>query len=229
MKHKNTKKMPVSETLGGNNLFPAFLNLQGRRCVVAGGGTVAQRKIMRLLECKACVVVVSPRVTRRLATLAKRGKLVWHQKPWNARYLQGAFLVFATTDDSTVNHRVAAACSRRGILVNVADNPSCCDFIVPASFRRGMLSVAVSSSGASPAFAARLCALLEQVLTDAHGELLTRLGEVRRRLHRMVPDARLRQNIFKNLSDSAILAVPVTRRRTTRTKQKAPCTLLSQD
>lgn len=200
-----------------NNLFPAFINLVGKRCVVVGAGRVAQRKITQLRVCKAKIVVISPRATSRIETLAARGDLVWHQRPWHPRYLAGAFLVFAATDDRDLNLRVAAACKRRGIPVNVADNPQQCDFMVPACVRRGSLSIAVSTGGTSPAFAAHLRKLLEQTLSGAHSDLLTHLAALRRKLQNMVPQGSRRRNILKNLPDSAILALSAASHRSNRT------------
>jgi len=188
-------------------LFPAFFNLRDRRCVVAGAGRVAQRKILHLLACGARVVVVSPEATRRIAGLARQGRIVWQQQPWSPRCLTGAFLVFAATDDSEINSAVARQCRKRGIPANVADAPEACDFMVPACVRRGGLSIAVSSGGASPAYAAALCRLLEEALTDEHAALLEQLSRIRRRMQCLLPDASRRRKILKNVADSAMVAL----------------------
>ena len=207
MKRQKAPQCATTKVALSNNLFPAFINLAGKRCVVVGAGAVAQRKITRLHACKARIVVVSPRATSRIATMAERGDLVWHQKPWHARYLAGAFLVFAATDDRALNLRVAAACKKRGIPVNVVDNPQQCDFMVPAVVRRGNLCVAVSTGGTSPAFAAYLRRLLQETLSGAHGDLLGQLAALRRTLQDMLPQGGRRRNILKSLPSSAILAL----------------------
>lgn len=201
-------------------LFPAFFSLRDRRCVVAGAGRVAQRKILHLLACGARVVVVSPTATQRIAGLARQGRIVWHRRPWSSRHLAGAFLVFAATDDPGINSAVGRQCRERGIPANVADAPEACDFTVPACVRRGGLSIAVSSGGASPAYAAAMCRLLEEALNDTHGPLLEQLSRIRRRLQCLLPDAAARRKILKNAVDSVILAL---KSNEPRRLSKGPC------
>ncbi|MCX8045213.1 MAG: bifunctional precorrin-2 dehydrogenase/sirohydrochlorin ferrochelatase [Desulfobacterota bacterium] len=208
MKRKNEQPMSLFGAGHNGTLFPAFFNLRGRRCVVVGAGAVAQRKIARLRACKARIVVVSPHATRRIATLAAQGDLVWHQKPWSMRYLGGAFLVFAATDDHNLNRRIAAACKERGIPVNVADNPALCDFMMPACFKRGQITVAVSTGGASPACAAYLRTVLAATITNQHLTLLKRLTTLRHSLKHTIPATKKRRKILKNQIVSAILSTP---------------------
>ncbi|GAB4256457.1 MAG: hypothetical protein Kow0092_02480 [Deferrisomatales bacterium] len=136
------------------NLYPLFLRLQGKPCVVVGAGGVAARKVEALLAAGAAVTLVAPEAVEELAARARAGKLRWLRRPFRGADLDGAVLAFAATSDDEVNRSVAEEAARRGVWVNVADGPDRCDFQVPAAVRRGPVGVAVSSGGCSPALAA---------------------------------------------------------------------------
>jgi siroheme synthase-like protein len=140
-------------------LYPIFLDLSGRRCVVVGGGEVANRKARKLLQARAEVVVVSPEVRPELESVASEVR----RRPYEDGDLKGAYLAFAATDAREVNAAVAREAKERGIPVNVADRPSEGDFALPSTLRRGRLQVAVSTGGASPALARRIKGELEGV------------------------------------------------------------------
>ncbi|KIL36396.1 hypothetical protein SD71_07940 [Cohnella kolymensis] len=133
-----------------------MLNLEGRRCVVIGGGSVAERKISGLLEAGAAVSVFSLGLTEHLRELVHAGKIEWAKRPMQDEDLDGAALVFAATDRQDINAQAAQAARARGIHANVADDGAGGDFIVPAVLRRGDLIVTASTSGAAPALAARV-------------------------------------------------------------------------
>lgn len=133
-----------------------MLNIEGRRCVIIGGGSVAERKISGLLEAGAVVLVVSPSLTAHLQELADAGKIEWARREAKEEDLDGAVLVFAATDRPAINAQVAQAARTRGIHVNIADEGACGDFLVPAVLRRGDLVVTASASGAAPALASRI-------------------------------------------------------------------------
>ncbi len=130
----------------------ACLNLEGRRCVVIGGGAVGYEKAAGLVECGADVVVVSPELDESFADL----DVDWVPRRYRTGDLDGAFLVIAATSDSDANSRVFRDAEQLGKLVNVADVPDLCNFILPAVHREGSIAVAVSTWGASPALAKRL-------------------------------------------------------------------------
>jgi precorrin-2 dehydrogenase/sirohydrochlorin ferrochelatase len=131
--------------------FPVCVDMAGRPCLVVGGGAVAERKAEGLLAAGARVTVVSPALTRRLDAWAREDRLRVIRREYHAEDLAGQSLVFVATDDGAVNARVAGDARRAGLLVNAADDPAHCDFILPAVLRRGELIVAVSTGGASPA------------------------------------------------------------------------------
>lgn len=185
-------------------LYPLFLKLAGRPCLVAGGGMVAQRKVGGLLDAGAAVTVVSPEVTADLHNLAQQGRVAWRKKPFAAADLDGHILAVAATDDSAANTGIAAQCRARGVLVNVADEPELCDFLVPSVVRRGPLAVAVSTAGKSPMLARKLRDELERLLPQAYGEFLEILGRQRETVKKM-PDARRREAVLRALVYSDIL------------------------
>jgi len=159
--------------------YAAFLALEGSRCVVVGGGEVAERKTRTLLASGAAVVVVAPRVIEALAGLAAEGAVTLKGRRYRPDDLDGARLAFAATHDPAVNAGVVADARARGVLVNSADQPESGDFIVPATMRRGDITLAISTGGRSPSFARQLREELESWLTDERAELLDVLAAVR--------------------------------------------------
>ena len=133
--------------------YPLFLDITGRKCVVVGGGNVAERKVERLLDCGARVEVVGKSLTPLLAAWNGEGKVVHRDADYEDSCLVGAFLVIGATDDGAVNGRVATDARALGIPVNIVDDPARCDFILPSIVERGDLSIAVSTGGRSPALA----------------------------------------------------------------------------
>lgn len=133
-------------------LYPLFMDVSGRRCVVVGGGGVASRKARGLLESGARVVVVSPEVTPEIDGM----DVMVERRPYAPGDLAGSALAFAATDSREVNAAVAREAEEKGILVNVADRPAEGDFALPSVLRRGGLQVAVSTGGASPTLARRI-------------------------------------------------------------------------
>lgn len=133
--------------------YPVCLDMTERRCLVVGGGPVAERKVAGLLEAGTRLTVVSPSATDRLRDWARTDRIRLRLREYSASDLGGHSLVFVATDDGRVNGDVARDARAAGVLVNAADDPAHCDFILPAVLRRGELTVAVSTGGASPALA----------------------------------------------------------------------------
>ena len=162
--------------------YPLFLNVSGKKCVVVGGGRVAERKVKRLLKCGAAIEVVSREATPLLDEHCREGKIARTKEAYESRMLSGAFLVIAATDDASVNSRVAKDAHRRGILVNVVDDPKNCDFIVPSLVERGDLTIAVSTGGKSPALAKKIRKDMEGLYGKEYALLLDILGGLRERM-----------------------------------------------
>ncbi|MEW6698210.1 MAG: precorrin-2 dehydrogenase/sirohydrochlorin ferrochelatase family protein [Bacillota bacterium] len=187
------------------NLYPIYLKLAGQLCLVVGGGKVAERKIGSLLECDARVRLISPAVTPTLEAWAGQGKLELRQRPYQTADLDGVLLVFAATDQEEVNRRLAEECAARNLAVNVVDDPAKCNFFVPAVIRRGKLTVAVSTGGASPALAAKIKRQLEQQFGSEYEEFTEILEDVRRQVLAGETDIQQRKRIFNDLVESDIL------------------------
>ena len=162
--------------------YPIFLNLQGKKCVVVGGGHVALRKVEMLLESGADVTVVSPTLDPGLAQLAKRKTIHPIQRNYKSGDLKGAAIVIAATDIKKTNRKVAEEAKKVKALVNVVDDPEPSDFIVPSFFRKGDLTVAVSTGGQSPALARKVRTKLEETLGNECALLVSLIGDVRRTL-----------------------------------------------
>ena len=172
--------------------LPIFLDVAGRRCVVIGGGEVAARKVASLLEAGADVVVVSPALVASLAELAREGRIVHLKREYEAGAMSGAALVYAATDDAELHQRLHAEARDRAIPINVADVPSLCTFIAPATMTRGSLQIAVSTEGASPAMAKRIVARIERLFGPEYALALEVLRAARHHLKSTEPDIRLR-------------------------------------
>ena len=163
--------------------YPVFLNIRGKRCVVVGGGRVALQKVRVLLECGANVTVVSPQIhSEELARLAETGTITLKQRRFAPGDLEAALIAVAATDVHQANHNVALEARKRGLLVNVVDNPQESDFIVPSSIRRGDLTIAISTAGSSPALARKLRTRLEERIGKEFTGLLPLIKEVRSEL-----------------------------------------------
>ena len=159
--------------------YPIFLDLTGRRCVVVGGGAVAEGKVRGLLAANATIALVAPQLTPALRDLVASEQIRHREGEYDASDLEDADLCLVATDDGAINARVAADARTRRILVNAADDPANCDFILPAVVRSGSVVVAASTGGASPALARRLREDLTAFLDEGYGPLGDLLGAVR--------------------------------------------------
>ncbi len=159
--------------------YSVALNLAGRRCLVVGGGPVAARKLDALAEAEAQILVVAPTVSSRMAAAANRHGVTVAERRFEEPDLAGVFVVIAATNDRAVNQAVADAARARGILVNSADDPANCDFVLPAVVRRGNVHVAVTTGGRSPALARHLRERLEAEIPIGYAALAEVVARVR--------------------------------------------------
>jgi precorrin-2 dehydrogenase len=191
----NTRKRPdLSEEMNSAKLFPMFMKLTGRPCLVVGAGTIAESKIRSLLQAGAGVRVVAPRATPHVRSSAKSSKIKWLQRRFQPDDLEGMFLVVAATSSTKLHKQIFQEATQRGVLCNVVDVPELCDFYYPAVVHRGALAIAISTGGQSPALAQRLRKELEEQFGPEYGRWLRHLGERRGKLfaERMDPDDRKR-------------------------------------
>jgi precorrin-2 dehydrogenase/sirohydrochlorin ferrochelatase len=180
-------------------VYPVCLDITDKLCVVVGGGTVALRKVTGLLADRARVRVVSPELVDGLARLEAERRLEWIARGFAPGDLDGAFLVFAATDSSEVQEQVVREAEAAGLLVNVIDAPDQCGFQVPAVVRRGDLVLAVSTSGTSPAVAARIRQELEATYGEEYAVLLALMARVRSYLLQRENDCNRRKILFQNV------------------------------
>lgn len=185
--------------------YPVFLRLAGRRCVVVGGGGVAERKVRSLLAAGAEVTVVSPSLTAGLAELAAREEIAHAARPYRHGDLAGAALAYAATDDEPLHEAIANEAEARGVLLNVVDRPRWCGFIVPSVMARGDLTVAVSTAGGSPALARRVRQDIEHALGPEYERALDVLARLRHHLQEQPLSSTERQRILTGLVASDLL------------------------
>ena len=184
--------------------YPVFLDIRGARCVVVGGGGVAARKAEALLAAGARVTAVAPEFGADFDALPAAERLTG---PYNASVLAGARVVIAATDDAAVNEAVSRDARAAGCLVNVVDRPALGDFIVPATVDRGDLVLAVSTSGASPALAARVRRDLEAAYPAAYAEFVALLRRARWAVQAMIADEAWRKALLTRLAGAEFQAL----------------------
>lgn len=180
---------------------PVMLNLEGRRCVIVGGGGVAERKAFALRESGAELVIISPSVTAGLRNLVQEGKASWHERGFQEGDLNGAFLVYAATDLPDINDAVAREADQRGIPVNHAGEGRKGSFITPSIVRRGDLVVSVSTSGAGPSVARSLSREIDERFGKDYEAYMEFLKFSRSVIKAQVSDAELRAKLLKSLAD----------------------------
>lgn len=183
--------------------YPVFLALKGKRCVVIGGGRVAERKTATLIRAGARVTVISPTLTTRL----KKEKLKARIKHISRRYrktdLKRAFLVISATNSSEENRKIAK--DVEGQLINVVDTPSLCNFILPSIFKRGPLLIAISTSGISPAMSKAIRKELRSLYPARLGAYLSSIKHKRAMALKEIKDKKQRERFLSSLADPQLL------------------------
>jgi precorrin-2 dehydrogenase/sirohydrochlorin ferrochelatase len=187
-------------------MYPLFLNIQGRLCVVVGGGDVAARKVEALLECGADVRVVSPEAVPEIEAAARNGKITWLRQNFDESTLEGAYVAVAATDDEAVNRRACDACRAARILINVVDVPPLCDFHVPSVVRRGDVVIAIGTGGKAPAMSRRIRKRIQAAVGPEYGALLEIMGELRAGVQERFATPDDRKRVWERILDSDALA-----------------------
>ncbi len=162
------------------DLFPIFVKLQGRPCLVVGAGKVGEPKIAGLLETGARIRVVALEAGPTVHEWAREGNLELELRAFTEDDLAGAFLAIVATNSRVLNERVYHEARRRGVLCNVVDVPDLCDFFYPAVVRRGDLQIAVSTNGQSPSLAQKIRQQLEKQFGLGYAAWVAELGETRK-------------------------------------------------
>ena len=186
------------------SLFPVFMKLTGRPCVVVGAGNIAESKIQSLLLSEARVRVIALEALPSVQELAAAGEIVWEQRAYRDGDLEGAFLAVAGTATAEVNRAVYAEARAKDILCNAVDDPPFCDFYFPSVVKRGDLQIAISTAGESPALAMRLRKEINAALPADGGEWLMELGRLRREVLAMEPQSESRKALLHQLAERSV-------------------------
>lgn len=184
--------------------YPINLDVRNRECLVVGGGGIGARKVETLLKCGARVTVVCLAASPKLAELAQRKEIVLFKRQYESGDQDGKFLIIAATDNETLNRRIyedAEKCQRP---CNIVDRPEICSFIVPSIISRGDLTIAISTSGTSPAFAKWLRKDLETMFGKEYETFLELMGAVREKVLSENRDPDARKAVFETLATSGI-------------------------
>ena len=184
------------------NYYPAFINLQGKRVVVVGGGKVAERKVLTLINAGAAITVISPLLTKRLWKEKEAGHIRHLPRTYRKGDLKDSFMVIAATDSPEVNSRIAGDAPG---LLNVVDVPSECNFIAPSVVKRGPLVFAISTGGTSPAFAKAVRKDIEKSYGKVFSGYLGFVKALRSRAMQEIVDKAAREKFLKSLASGDIL------------------------
>jgi len=162
------------------SLFPMFMKLEGRQCLVVGAGRVGEPKIAGLLDTGARVRVVALEASVAVREWAAGGRLDLRLRGFSPDDLAGVFVVIAATASRRLNQSIYQEAQKRGVLCNVVDVPDLCDFYYPAVVRRGDLQIAISTAGQSPALAQDIRQRLEREFGPGYAAWVQKLGETRK-------------------------------------------------
>jgi precorrin-2 dehydrogenase / sirohydrochlorin ferrochelatase len=179
--------------------YPLFLDLIGKICVVVGGGRVAQRKCLTLVKAGAAVTIISPTLTPLLEKYKRDGLIIHKKRRYQRGDIKTAFLVIAATDSEKTNKKIALDATAIQKLLNVVDNPSLCNFIVPSVVKRSLLTIAISTGGASPSMAKAIRKELEKLYGPEFSRYLRVIKKIRSKAMEEIPDKREREKFLKNL------------------------------
>ena len=183
------------------SLFPIFLKLTGRPCLVIGAGSLAESKIASLRAAEATVTIIAPEASSAIAEMAASGEVTWFQREYQAGDVgEATFLVVTATNVPAVNRAVYVEATSKSILCNAVDDPPYCDFYFPSIVKRGDLQIAISTAGASPALAQRLRKELNAALPADLGLWLEELGNLRREVLQLEPLNEARKQLLHTLA-----------------------------
>ncbi|MDF2503475.1 bifunctional precorrin-2 dehydrogenase/sirohydrochlorin ferrochelatase [Clostridium sp.] len=182
-----------------NKYYPIMLEVKNRKCGVIGGGKVAYRKIISLLECGANVIVISNEIIEDIRILVNEEKIKYLNDNYNFNYISDLYLVYAATNDRIVNKEIYRRCSEKNILINVVDQPDICNFIVPSKVQRGDLTISVSTNGKSPMLSRKIRQDLEEIYDDRYEVFLDIMGEVRKKAFKVLKDNKKRSKFYKTI------------------------------
>ena len=180
--------------------FPLLLNIKNYPCLVVGGGKVALRKVTSLLNFRIKVTVLAPKLCEPLLELQRKRKIKVIRKVYSKEYLTNYKIVFCATDNPTINKMVRKDCTEKNILLNVADIPELCDFILPAIVKRGDLTISVSSQGIAPFYTAELRRRLDHIFPSYYENVIELAGEFRKLVlgNKKYNSPKIKEKAFQN-------------------------------
>ncbi|MEG1362719.1 MAG: bifunctional precorrin-2 dehydrogenase/sirohydrochlorin ferrochelatase [Lachnospiraceae bacterium] len=185
--------------------FPLYVELNGKKCAVIGGGAVAFRKVRTLMDYGAFVEITAPRLEPELERFVEenKGNISVNRREYKDQDLNGAFLVIAATNDEVVNRQIGISCHERKIAVNVVDDQKTCDFFFPALIKRGEVVVGISTGGKSPTLSRQLKEQIDEVLPEHLGEVAEDMIEYRDYVSSKVKSRKNRKLVFEKMLESA--------------------------
>src|ERR1700693_1726647 len=183
-----------------SSLFPMFLKLDGKRCLVVGAGKVGTPKIGGLLDTGAQIHVIALEASETVHAWANAGKIRLERRRFAAEDLNGIFLAVVATASPALNEFIYREAARRGVLCNVVDVPEYCDFYYPAVVRRGDLQIAISTSGQSPSLAQKIRQQLERQFGAGYAQWVAELGETRRQGLASALDPKRKSDLLHSLA-----------------------------
>ena len=180
--------------------FPFYIDIKDKKCVIVGGGRVALRKIEKLIPFEPDITVIAPEIN---SEIERFGVKLFRRKIQDSDF-DGAFFAVSATDDEEVNCHVFELCSHRGILINTVDDMEKCGFIFPALVKRDNITISVSTSGKSPAYAAYLRGRIEDITGEDDEKIVETLWRFRPIIKKKISDPGKRKLIFERLADICV-------------------------
>lgn len=188
-----------------NTLCPIFIKLKDKKCLVVGGGQVAERKVDFLLASQADVTVVSPDLTKALQLYTRSEKIVYHARKFRQADMDDVFLVIAATDDNETNRAIYRLAEESNRLVNVVDVPEWCNFYVPSVYQQGDLKIAISTNGKAPALARYIREGLQKLFPERIARDIEELDRLRRSQKEQLPsDLKQRETLAREQAQNII-------------------------
>lgn len=185
--------------------YPMMLDICDKSIVVIGGGSVAERKVISLIEYGAKVTVISPNVTETLEKLQREIKINIIKRNYRYGDIKGNFLTYAATDNPKVNEACLMEAREAKVLINVVDQPNMCSFSVPASVKRGDLTITISTNGKSPMLSRKIRKELENIFGDEYEAFINALGDLRKTALKEIDDINIRKALFENIVYSNLI------------------------
>jgi len=185
--------------------YPLYADLENRKCIVIGGGEVAERKVESLLECRADVTVISPQLTERLDELAHSREVKYLKRMYRRGDLENAFLVVGATDNAELNAIIFHEACQKNIMVNIVDDPDKCSFIVPSVVDRGDLLISISTSGSCPALSKKIRKYLEEEFGEEYVDYLKLLRSARDKIKQKYESMEERKRSLNRVIDLNVL------------------------